>query len=43
MLLEPLLVPMTAEDEQRAVEILDEVLAALFINEPARDGKPTIH
>jgi hypothetical protein len=28
---------MTAEEEQRALEALAELLAPLFINEPARD------
>ena len=36
VLLEPILVEMTAEEEQRAVGALAELLAPLFLRDPAR-------
>jgi hypothetical protein len=40
VLLEPVLVPMTSEAEQRAVEALAELLAPLFSQEPVRRVEP---
>jgi hypothetical protein len=38
-LLEPVLVPVTADEKRRAIEALAELLAPLFLDEPAREAE----
>jgi hypothetical protein len=40
-LLQPVFVQMTAEEEKRAIEALAELLAPLFLNEPAPEREAT--